>query len=863
MKNLKLLTVSLFITCLAQAQPWLPADLQTKNFEQIVSSYRNKIASQATDKGKEIHNGKVVGEGKHYHFERWVWYWQHHLDENGNLASPLRTYEAWKEYTQKQREHKAKFKTTNQSQWSFVGPSSSPGGYNGIGRINNIGFHPTDTNTFIIASAGGGAWRTTDGGLNWTCLTDHLPVLGTSDIAYNPLNPNTIFLCTGDKDASDTYSIGVLKSTDGGISWQNTGLQFNTSDFKLTNSILINPLDTNSLTLATSHGMMKSYDGGQTWQTTTNGHFKELLYHPTDTSILYAASSSPGGVWRSADGGLSWQSMISFPVSSRAAIAVTAADPSVVQAVFANASNGALLGVYRSNDTGKNFTKVYGDITDCTTNILSSSMNLTSNSCSGQGWYDLTIAINPLNASDVYIGGVNTYRSLNGGVSWNIVNEWTSVLPGVQTVHADKHKLTYNPINPAVLYECNDGGLYKSYFPNLWTDLTNGLQITQFYRIAASDMASFVIAGSQDNGTKRVTFTGSSNELTGGDGMDCQIDFTNPNIFYTSSQYGNFRRTTNNGSSFTNISNNIPGQPSGAWITPLVIHPTDPQMLLAGYAHVYYSGDRGNNWMDISPTFSNGVNITRISVTPQDVNHIYVLQGNAIRYTKNFGITWSSILQSFGGTISDILLDPTDTNRLYVTYSGYGQNKVTEYYFGSGWTKIQDSIPDVPVHCIAFDTSNHTLYIGTDIGVFYKTPSMTYWEAYNQGLPSIEVTDISINYATNELWVSTYGRGVWKSPRYMHPVSVADMPAATYGITIAPNPNKGQFTITTTNETLRNAIVSIRISNYSGSQLMNVEKKFDPAGKISISTPNLAPGTYIVEVISAGKLTGRNKVVIL
>lgn len=863
MKNLKLLTVSFLLSCAAQAQPWMPADQQTKNFEQIVSAYRNKIAGQAADKGKEMHNGKVVGEGKHYHFERWAWYWQYHLDENGNLASPLRTYEAWKEHTRKQQELKTKFKITNQSQWSFVGPSSSPGGYNGIGRINNIGFHPADTNTFIIASAGGGAWRTIDGGLNWTCLTDHLPVLGTSDVVYNPLNPNTIYLCTGDKDASDTYSIGVLKSTDGGISWQTTGLQFNTSDLKLTNALLINPLDTNSLTLATNQGMMKSYDGGQTWQTTTNGHFKELLYHPTDTSILYAASSSPGAVWRSADGGLTWQSIISFPLTSRAAIAVTAADPSVVQAVFANISNGGLWGVYRSTDTGNTFVKVFGDNTDCTTNILSSSMNLTAGSCSGQGWYDLTIAINPLNPWDIYIGGVNTYRSLDGGNSWDIVNEWTSVLPGVQTVHADKHKLTYNPINPAVLYECNDGGIYKSYFPNLWTDLSNGLQITQFYRIASSDMANFVLAGSQDNGTKRVTFTGNSNELTGGDGMDCQIDFTDPNIFYTSSQYGNFRRTINNGSNFTNISSNVPGQPDGAWITPLVIHPTDPQMLLVGYAHLYYSGDRGDNWTDLSPTFSNGVNMTRLSVTPQNVNHIFLLQGNAIRYTRNFGASWSSILQSFGGTISDILLDPTDTNRLYVTYGGYGQNKVAEYYFGSGWTKIQDSIPDVPVHCIAFDTSNKTLYIGTDIGVFYRTPSMTYWEPYNNGLPSIEVTDISINYATNELWVSTYGRGVWKSPKYMHPVNVPDVPPTNYGITVAPNPNKGQFTITTTEEALRNMSVSIRISNSNGGQVMHLEKRFDPAGRISIHAPTLLSGTYIVEVMSAGKMMGRTKVVII
>ncbi|HRO42142.1 MAG TPA: T9SS type A sorting domain-containing protein [Flavipsychrobacter sp.] len=863
MKTLTLLTVTLFLVNASQAQSWLPEAAGTTNLEEIISSYKNQNRTGEENRSEELLGGKIRKEGKGYHIDRWTWHWQQHLDENGKLASPMRTFKAWQQMERTQRHLKQKFKTTNQSQWSFVGPSSSPGGYNGIGRINDIGFHPTDTNTFIVATAGGGAWRTTNGGVNWTCLTDMLPVLGTSDIDYNPLNPNTIFLCTGDKNAGDSYSVGVLKSTDGGATWGTTGLQFNTSSLMLTNSLLINPLDTNSLTLATNTSILKSYDGGATWTQTVTGNFKELLYNSADTAIIHAASSSSGAVWRSADGGLTWQSVLSFPLTSRASIAVTPAEPGVVKAVFATASNGGLYGIYHSSDSGKTFSHLYGSSGDCSTNILNGASILSPTTCSGQGWYDLTIVINPLNANEVLVGGINTHRSVNGGLSWDIVTEWTSNLPGVQTVHADKHKLKYNPINPAVLYECNDGGVYKSYFPTLWTDLSNGLQITQFYRIAGSDMANFVIAGSQDNGTKRVTFTGGSNELTGGDGMDCQIDFTNPNIFYTSSQYGNFRRTTNNGGNFTNISNKIPGDSSVAWITPLVIHPSDPSMLIVGYAHVYYSGDRGDNWVDISPGFSNGVNITRISTTIQDQNRIFILQGGTIRYTKDFGNSWSAVPFGFGGSISDIMIDPTDTNRLFVTYSGYGATKVAQYYFGSGWSKIQDSIPNVPVHCFAYDTSNNTRYIGTDIGVFYQDASMNSWAPYNSGLPAIEVTDISINYATQELWASTYGRGVWKSPKHAGSLSVPSFPLALDVITVSPNPNKGQFTISTTNTQLQSGNVNVRILNYSGTTAMNVEGRFDASGKLSINAGNLVTGTYIVEVSKNKSIAARTKMVIL
>src|SRR5690606_37859963 len=120
-----------------------------------------------------------------------------------------------------------------------------------------------------------------------------------------------------------------------------------------------------------------------------------------------------------------------------------------------------------------------------------------------------------------------------------------------------------------------------------------------------------------------------------------------------------------------------------------------------------------------------------------------------------------------------------------------------------------------------------TLYIGTDLGVFYKDPSMAHWEAFNNGLPVIEVTDLSINYATNELWAATYGRGVWKSPKHTTPAGVPSLPLALDVINVSPNPNKGQCTISTANNKLVNQKVSVRIISYSGTNILHVESKFD------------------------------------
>ena len=446
----------------ATAQPWMHnVDPQKMTLEDIVAAYTHVNAVN----GEPATNGEEKEfEGKDYHFSRWLYYWDGRTDKNGHLVSTRKHWEEYKKLQQREATNRATAKSTSQdANWTFHGPTNPLAGNYGLGRINVIEFHPTDTNTYLIGSPGGGIWRTTDDGATWKVLNDFLPVLGVADIDYNPQNPNTIYVCTGDRDASDTYSMGLFKSTDGGTTWDTTGFQYPFETQKKTNGLIINPLDTNSLTLATTDGIFKSYDAGATWKNTFVSNFQQLLPHPTDTAIMFAAGTYAGShnLYRSTDGGTTWQVASGINGGRRIEIAVTKANPAVVKVVCANVDYG-LEGIYNSTDTGKTFTKIFDD-DNCDKNILASDPK--GDKCAGQGWYDLSIEISPVNENNVIVGGVNTWVSTNGGSSWTLVNQWKNTVTGVTIVHADKHYHKFHPLQPGILYECNDGGLFKTAAP--------------------------------------------------------------------------------------------------------------------------------------------------------------------------------------------------------------------------------------------------------------------------------------------------------------------------------------------------------------------------------------------------------------
>lgn len=840
------------------AQPWMagfgngPVKLQD-----VIDKYK-KTPAYKEEKEEEAREkregGKVEKEGMNYLFERWVWYQKQHLDEKGYIVSPMKTYTEWTKYQEKLNKNIAARTTASPANWVFQGPDSTPGGYSGIGRINAIAFHPTNANIILAGSAGGGTWKTTDAGHTWAPLYGNLPTLGVSDIVINPANPNTIYVATGDADAGDNYSMGIVKSTDGGITWNTTGMLWTPTAYRSARSLVMNPQDTSMLILATDAGMYITRNGGTTWTSVNSGDFRQVLFHPTDTTIIYAATNdwSACQVKRSTNGGLTWTTVSSFSGAGRIRMAVTPASPNLVLALACEASSSGLLGVYGSTNSGASFTPLFEDDGACSKNMLGYDLGLPTTSCGGQGWYDLCIAIDPVDANKVTIGGVNNYYSGDGGITWQLVTQWYGGIPGVATVHADKHFLGYNPID-GILYQGCDGGIYNTLNPltGAWTNISNGMGITQFYRNAVANGVPWSIGGSQDNGTKMIN-NGIYSDLTGGDGMQCRIDYEDPlNTWYTSSQNGNLNRTNDGGANYADISSSIPTTGSGNWITPYIIHPLVNTNLLVGIEKVFASSDQGSSWVEISPQFSSTYNVNLIEMCPTDGNYIYALvDDNTLHFSPDYGGTWSNITTSlFGNNISRMAVEPKNRDVLWVTLSGYGGARVASYNRAtSSWTLRTGSLPNLPVNCIVIDSFSKTKYIGTDVAIYYMDTTMTDWALFNTNLPSVEVTDLCINYATNEIWAATYGRGMWKSAKNEQPSGISVVPYVADVISVAPNPNRGTFTVTTGKAGLYNQQVTVRLISNDGRTLYQDDTRFDNAGSLKVSTHNLIAGTYICEI---------------
>lgn len=315
--------------------------------------------------------------------------------------------------------------------------------------------------------------------------------LGVSDIAVDPTNPNILYIATGDGDRGslsgatsgangDTKSIGVLKSIDGGITWSQTAMNWTLTDAKLIRRLIINPVNSSILIAATSDGIWRTSDAGLNWfrmQSTAGFYFMDVEFKPNDANIVYASSFKyPNGsvkIFRSVDGGITWNEVYEISSASRANIAVTPASPDLVDVAvvqFTGKNNQGLKGLWFSANAGLSFTQYYNvPVTqnDCgdTTFQNNSGGNLLNNfyppDCGGQGEYDLAYAINPNNSNEIWLGGVNSWKSVDGGTSWTLKNYWVGGEYPVDTVHADKHFIAYHPLLPNVVYECNDGGSIK------------------------------------------------------------------------------------------------------------------------------------------------------------------------------------------------------------------------------------------------------------------------------------------------------------------------------------------------------------------------------------------------------------------
>jgi photosystem II stability/assembly factor-like uncharacterized protein len=751
----------------------------------------------------DYYQGRPITKGTGYKvFRRWEWYWEQRVGRSGVFPPNNVVVSEWEKYAAANVTHNP---SDTAATWTSMGPASSTSGYAGMGRVNCIAFDPKDKNTFWVGTPSGGLWKTNDYGQNWMNFDNKLsdPVLGVSDIVIDPANPLTMYIATGDGDggslsayngttSGDNKSIGILKSVDGGLSWATTGLNWKVTYNLLIRRLIMNPAKSSVLLAATSKGIYKSVNAGATFDSVQGGYFMDIIYKPGDTTILYASTKgirdnlggfSPSAqIYKSVNGGRNWVQKTFLTGVGRIKLAVSPQRYALVEALCTNVNQG-FHSLLRSSDEGETYKAAISLDPSFSNNYLNAYAPGKIKKDDGQGEYDLFYLINPADSSERWIGGVNTWKSLTAN-SFELKTYWSENETAYQITHADKHWFAFHPLEPGTLFDCNDGGVY--YTKNKggkWTDISNGLQIGQIYKIANSYSDNkIVIGGFQDNGTQ-VYNNGAwiSPSAVGGDGMTCQIDYVDPNVKYASYCDGVIYRTNDPAWGYANvkkISDTIPGKPGGAWVTPFVLDPKDTSILYAGCKMKLFKGtNRGDKWTSLltlpSPVPSYDSSFRHLAISRNNPKLMYAATGYKLFKTTT---DWSSskliTLPDTNMMITGISINEDKPDTVFITFSGYTDSvKVFRIYNnGKKWDNLSKTLPNLPVNCIEFhEQANDAIYIGTDVGVYYRNAAMNNWKYFNKGLPNVVVTDLKIQYKAGKIRAATFGRGLWESNLYTPP----------------------------------------------------------------------------------------------
>ena len=340
--------------------------------------------------------------------------------------------------------------------WRPLGPSDAIGGKS-MGRVTCIAFDPKNANVMYLCAADGGVWKSTDGGGTWSPKLDSHLTLSTGDIAIDPNNPNTLYLSTGDPFGygvpfwGGTYSVGVVKSTDGGATWSETGFRWTVAQNRTIRRLVMHPTNSRVLMAATSAGLFRTVDGGANWTQILTESTYDVEFQQDNGAIAYATGKQ---VMKSTDAGASFHPLNATCAGTRHNIAIARSDPNVLYALCTDVA------VQKSTDAGATWTPV------------------TKPSVRLYGYYDNVLTVSPVSADTVYVAGFNMERSTDGGKTWTKVPE---------AEHPDNHVLKFAPGSGSTLFSGNDGGIFKSTNSGAtWKSLNKGLSITQFYRIGIS-----------------------------------------------------------------------------------------------------------------------------------------------------------------------------------------------------------------------------------------------------------------------------------------------------------------------------------------------------------------------------------------
>jgi hypothetical protein len=744
----------------------------------------------------------------------------------------------------------------NSSTWTNIGPRPTNSGLSAnfyqtsSGRVSAIAVDPCDVNgeTAYAGSANGGVWKTTNGGASWTSLTDTQASLATGSIAVAGTPGNCansiVYVGTGEQSFSNVsfYGAGVLKSVNGGASWirqTNTSPIANAFDgttralpgLPSIGGMSIHPTNTDLVIAAVDGspgGVYRTANGGGLWARSTwpgitdNDFATSVGFAPNDGSVAFAGvvrinttngSLTGLGVYRSTDQGATFTNISSGVVAMTSGrIELAVASSTVVYALVANDASGSLSGIFKTsnaNAASPTWTPVYTTATR-------------PDFCSPQCWYDLVIAVNPQNHDQVFAGGGPSnfiQRTLNGGATWE------TETGNPETIHVDQHAMAFTP-NGAKLYLGNDGGVYRTLNPAAtdvdWDNLNTNLEITQFYRnfgLHPTD-ENQTLGGTQDNGMQYFSGSLDWHDVTCGDGASAVFDINNPTIAWVNCQNIDVRKVTNIATgNFTFVDDDILGNDTSEFIPPLVGDPTVAQRLYFGGTKLWQTNNGGTSWTSTANALSGSGNsgITAIAVAPSNSNIVWVGSDDGQLHRGNAALAFTPIAGITNNVrVNSIAINANNADEVYVAQAGFTGPRIWRTLnatTGPSWTDVSGTLPTVPVNDIVVDPDLlGTVYVATDLGVYFSTNSGNTWGPLANGLPNVAVFGLKLHRPSRTLRAATHGRGMWDLFRPFIGAGGYASPALDFGLVQVGSTSAPLTTTFRNNGTLSTTISNISVA---------------------------------------------------
>ncbi len=655
-----------------------------------------------------------------------------------------------------------------------------PSNVGGRTRAIHVDDRDPNRNRVWLGGVSGGLWRTEDitqDDPQWKKIGIYLESTSISDIAQDPNDFNTLYVGTGESYTGDFQGVGIFKTTDDGETWTLLPSTRN-SNFQYTNEVYVYK-NSDIYASTSTGGLLRSKDGGQSWEkvlgTSLSGansnNFHDFVFNETNQTFY---TSNNNSVFKSTTGNRGdWVSIGTgkpgFPTNlNRIEMAVCPNDPDVIYIL--GAIGGSASNIFSTSDGGDSWvtrSEPGGAGIDFT---------------NGQAWYDLDLAVDPLNCGRLLAGGVGMLESTNFGISWQGIANGQ--------IHVDHHYIRFDAKKPGRVFYGDDGGVWMSNNSgNLIINKNIGYISTQFYCGAIHPDAGspYCIGGTQDNNTMAMEQPGLSpaRVLWGGDGVFCFIDQNEPNIQIVSSQGGNYGLSTDGGNQFGNGS-----AVGGAFINRSGYD--DNANILYGQTNgggfFRWRIGGGTDFVTVTGAGTNNFDVSAVKADPFVDNRIYfgITNGRVIRVdnanTTNTSVP-GTVVADLPGTasVSCFYMDKQTPNDMLISLFNYGatlKNVWVSYNAGGEWNSIEGDLPDIPVRWAIFDPANHDrAMIATDAGVWTTDDingDQTHWDPTDpgNGMPFVRVDMLLLRESDKVVLAATHGRGLMTTDVFSSPAAV-------------------------------------------------------------------------------------------